>query len=222
MPVSDKTVDWDSFFAAVESAVSEFPTPSVNEIESGRSDPWDVLVSTVISLRTKDRVTLESSRRLLAVAPDPPSLLEMNESAIAEAIYPAGFYRNKAISLRKIAGILIREYESEVPDSLEALLALPGVGLKTANLVLSVGFGIPAICVDIHVHRIANRRNWIRTGNPNASEEALRKILPKNWWIDINRLLVGFGQAICVPVSPHCSKCPVRCDCPRIGVERSR
>jgi endonuclease-3 len=216
------TIPWDSFFNTVETAVASLPSPSVNEIEAGRSEPWDVLVSTIISLRTKDAVTLEASRRLLSLAPGPAKLMELDDETVAGAVYPAGFYRTKAANLRKIADILLRQYGGEVPSSRELLLALPGVGLKTANLVLSVGFGIPAICVDIHVHRIANRRAWIETRNPDASEEALRKILPERWWIDINRLLVGFGQSVCVPVSPHCSRCPVGENCPRIGVGRSR
>ncbi len=222
MPDKKVNIDWDSFFGSVETAVSYFPTPSVNEIESGRSDPWDVLVSTIISLRTRDKVTLESSQRLLAIAGSPEDLQDLEEDAISQAIYPAGFYRTKATNLKKVSAILIKDHNGKVPSDKDALLALPGVGLKTANLVLSIGFGIPAICVDIHVHRIANRRGWIKTKNPDASEAALRTILPGKWWIDINRLLVGFGQAICVPVSPKCSECPVSTDCPATGVKRNR
>lgn len=224
MPERESTdrIDWDSFFEKVEAAISGFSTPSVNEIESGRSDPWDVLVSTILSLRTRDKVTLEASHRLLALAPGPAALLELSQEEVAEAIYPAGFYRTKAANLKAISAILLTDHAGEVPGDRESLLALPGVGLKTANLVLSVGFGIPAICVDIHVHRIANRRGWIRTEKPDASEAALRRMLPVRWWIDINRLLVGFGQSFCSPVSPHCSTCPVSDDCPRLGVRRSR
>ena len=214
--------EWDAEIGAIEAAVSSFPTPSVNEIESGRSDPWDILVSTIISLRTKDKITLEASRRLLEKAPDPQSLLSLDEAVIADLIYPAGFYRTKAGNLSRIAGILIDRYDGLVPADLEALLSMPGVGLKTANLVLGVGFGIPAICVDIHVHRIANRRGWISTKNPDASEMALRDILPGKWWIEINRILVSFGQQVCTPASPRCSLCPVGADCPRHGVIRSR
>ena len=214
--------NWDHFFALVEDALAGVPDPSVNEIEAGRSAPWDVLVSTIISLRTRDSVTLSSSRRLLAVAPDPASLLKLSEEEIAETIYPAGFYRTKSANLRKIASILLKDFSAEVPRDRDSLLSLPGVGLKTANLVLSVGFGIPAICVDIHVHRIANRRGWITTANPDASETALRNLLPEKWWIDINRLLVGFGQRICLPLSPRCSDCPVSSNCPRTGVRHSR
>jgi len=214
--------NWDAEIGAIEEAVSAFPLPSVDEIESERSDPWDVLVSTVISLRTKDNVTLEASRRLLPLAPGPCEYLDLGKEKAAELIYPAGFYRTKAANLAKISRILIDSHNGRVPADLQALLSLPGVGLKTANLVLSVGFGIPAICVDIHVHRIANRRGWIQTSTPDASEAALREVLPEKWWIGINRILVSFGQATCTPVSPKCGACPVAVDCPRIGVSRSR
>ena len=202
--------------------MAAYPVPSVDDIESDRNDPWDVLVSTVISLRTKDKVTLEASRRLLPVAPGPREYLSLGEAKAADLIYPAGFYRTKAANLAKISRLLLDRHGGGVPDDLDALLALPGVGLKTANLVLSVGFGIPAICVDIHVHRIANRRGWIDTASPDASEQALRDILPRRWWIPVNRLLVSFGQHVCTPASPRCSECPVAPGCPRRGAERHR
>lgn len=141
---------------------------------------------------------------------------------MARLIYPAGFYRTKAGNLLKIARILNEHYDGAVPSEKNALMALPGVGLKTANLVLGTGFGIPAICVDIHVHRIANRRGWINTPNPDASEAALRLILPQKWWIEANRLLVSYGQTVCTPLSPWCSKCTLPGQCPRNRVERSR
>jgi endonuclease III len=214
--------DWDVEFEALSAAVSDEALPSVDTIESERSGPWAVLVSTLISLRTKDSVTLPASRRLLDAAPGPEETIALDETRIAELIYPAGFYRTKAKNLRAIAHETIEKYGGMVPGDREALLELPGVGLKTANLVLSVGFGIPAICVDIHVHRIANRRGWIRTSGPDESEKALRGILPEKWWIPANRILVSFGQKICKPVSPHCSQCPVSEGCPREGVSKSR
>ena len=146
----------------------------------------------------------------------------MGEEKVAKIIYPAGFYRTKAANLIRIARILIDDFQGNVPSNKEALLALPGVGLKTANLVLGVGFRIPAICVDIHVHRIANRLGWLISDKPDLTEKLLSEILPKKWWIDINRILVSFGQKICTPVSPHCSTCPVAADCPRAGVARFR
>lgn len=214
--------DWDAEFNTIAAAVSGGPLPSVDRIESEKSDPWAVFVSTVISLRTKDEVTLDASERLLEQAPNPKTMLTLSEDAIAKLIYPAGFYRTKAKNLRTIAEIIIDDFGGIVPAKRETLMKLPGVGLKTANLVLSVGFGIPAICVDIHVHRIANRRGWIHTEKPDDSEKALRNILPERWWIPVNRLLVSFGRKICTPVSPWCSECPLSEDCPRQGVERNR
>jgi len=214
--------DWDGEISSIEASIRSFPEPSVNEIETQIGTPWGVLISTIISLRTKDSVTLDSSHRLLSLADGPDALLSLGESRTAELIYPAGFFRTKAANMIRIAGILIDQYNGEVPPNKEALLALPGVGLKTANLVLSIGFGIPAICVDIHVHRIANRRGWLSSQKPDITEEILRDILPERWWIGINRILVSFGQKICTPVSPHCSSCPVEPGCPKVGVFRSR
>jgi len=214
--------DWDGELGAIRIAVGPDAQPSVEAIREERNSPWDVLVSTIISLRTKDAVTIAASRRLLECAPDAATLADMPEERIAELIYPAGFYRSKAANLRSIAAILVARYGGRVPDERDALMALPGVGLKTANLVLGAGFGIPAICVDIHVHRIANRRGWVATGSPDDTEEALREVLPKAWWIDINRLLVLFGQRICTPLSPRCSACPVADSCPKTGVETQR
>jgi len=214
--------NWDRELASIEAVVRSYPDPSVNEIESINGTPWGVLVSTIISLRTKDAVTLKSSIRLLSSAAGPRELLSLGEEKVAELIYPAGFYRTKAANLIRIADILMEEYRGEVPADKETLMSFPGVGLKTANLVLGVGFGIPALCVDIHVHRIANRRGWISSEKPDLTEKLLSAILPEKWWIPVNRMLVSFGQIVCTPVSPHCSTCPVQEDCPRTGVEKSR
>ena len=215
-------IDWDCILGAMAREVESAPLPSVNQIEAHRSDPWDVLVSTIISLRTRDAVTLASSRRLLDEAPTPKAMLDLDEGRIAGLIYPAGMYRTKAANLLKTADILLREHGGDVPSNAEALIALPGVGLKTANLVLGAGFGIPAICVDIHVHRIANRRGWVKTLSADATEGELRRILPRRWWIPVNRILVSYGQRVCTPVSPRCSICPVAEDCPAAGVEKHR
>ena len=214
--------DWDLELGAIEAVTRNFPDPSVNEIESSFSTPWGVLVSTIISLRTKDAVTLKSSIKLLTEARDPQALLDIGEERVADLIYPAGFYHTKASNLVRISQLLIEQYNGVVPGNREALLAFPGVGLKTANLVLGIGFRIPAICVDIHVHRIANRRGWLVSDKPDLTERLLREILPEKWWIDINKILVSFGQRVCTPLSPHCSTCPVSGDCPRHGVDRTR
>jgi endonuclease-3 len=196
--------------------------PSVSEIAEQNRDPYRVLVSTLISLRTKDEVTREASERLFEVAPDVDALAGLEPETIAERIYPAGFYNNKSRQLHEIARTLIEEHDGAVPDSEQQLLALPGVGRKTANLVLGLAFAIPAICVDTHVHRIPNRLGWIRTETPEESEEALKEILPKEYWIGVNGLLVQYGQEVCTPVSPKCSTCPLETRCPRRGVEKHR
>ena len=190
--------------------------------EQRERSPFRLLVACIISLRTKDEVTAESSRRLFAVAPTPSELSSLDEETIAKAIYPAGFYNTKAGQLKKIGRIIVQDHAGRVPATEEDLLALPGVGRKTANLVLGLGFDIPAICVDTHVHRISNRLGLISTENPEQSEKALNSVLPRDLWIPINDLLVTFGQNCCHPTSPHCSRCPLADLCPRIGVTRSR
>jgi endonuclease-3 len=191
------------------------------EEEKTRS-PFRLLVACVISLRTKDEVTAEASQRLFAIAPDPERLAELDVESIAKAIYPAGFYNTKARQLKDIGRILRDEYGSEIPPDESPLLALPGVGRKTANLVLGLGFGIPAICVDTHVHRISNRLAMVRTKTPEQTERALNGVLPRDLWVPINDLLVTFGQNRCHPTSPRCTGCPLDDLCPRVGVTRFR
>ena len=191
------------------------------EEEKTRS-PFRLLVACVISLRTKDEVTAEASRRLFAIAPDPSRLAELEVEGIAKAIYPAGFYNTKARQLKDIGRILRDEYGGEVPAKEAALLGLPGVGRKTANLVLGLGFEIPAICVDTHVHRISNRLGMVETKTPEQTERALNEVLPSDLWVPINDLLVTFGQNRCHPTSPRCTGCPLDDLCPRMGVSRHR
>ena len=185
-------------------------------------DPFRVLVSCVISLRTKDDVTREASARLFRMAAAPETLARLPAPRIARLIFPAGFYRTKGRQLREIARRVAVEHHGQVPADREALLALPGVGRKTANLVLGLGFGIPAICVDTHVHRISNRLGIVRTRTPEETEYALEAYLPRRLWIEVNDLMVTFGQNVCQPVSPWCSICPLAERCPRVGVTRSR
>ncbi len=208
--------------ARLREAVRRLDPPSVTERARKTRDPFRVLVSCVISLRTKDEVTDAASARLLARARTPRTLLALPEAEIARLIFPAGFYRVKARQLRAICARLLDAYGAQVPDDIDALLTLPGVGRKTANLVVAEGFGKPAICVDVHVHRIVNRWGYVRTKTPEQTEMRLRKRLPPAWWIPINPLLVAFGRTICRPVSPHCSQCPVAGTCRRVGVARSR
>ncbi len=196
-------------------------TTLAEEQETSRS-PFRLLVACVISLRTKDEVTAEASRRLFEIAPTPNHLAELEEGRIARAIYPAGFYNTKAAQLKEIGRIIRDDFDDEVPASEVDLLAMRGVGRKTANLVLGLGFGIPAICVDTHVHRISNRLGMVSTNTPEQTERALMKVLPRDLWVPINDLLVTFGQNRCHPTSPRCTNCPLEDPCPRIGVTRSR
>ena len=221
-----RRIPWDRIYKAMtarlESAGSVQPLPSVSAVARENSDPFRVLVATMVSLRTKDNVTRKASDSLLSVAGAPASLAALPASRIERLIYPAGFYRTKARNLRAAARILIEEYAGKVPAEMEQLLALPGVGRKTANLVRKLGFGLPGICVDTHVHRISNRMGWVSTRQPARTEEALMEILPRRYWISINELLVRYGQAVCTPLSPRCSACSVSRWCARAGVGRSR
>ena len=205
----------------IEKQTKNYIVPSVTKI-SEKHDPYRVLISCILSLRTKDKITIDASLRLFQVADNPESMLKLSLVKIQKLIYPVGFYRNKSRQILDASRRLIKDYSAKVPASLDALLDLKGVGRKTANLVLSLGFRIPAICVDTHVHRISNRLGWVNTRNPKETEFALEKILPKNEWIDINTTLVTFGQNLCLPVSPFCSRCNVAKICKRTGVDKSR
>ena len=189
--------------------------------EASRS-PYRILIACVISLRTKDEVTASASERLFEIAPDPGQLAKLDVDTIARTIYPAGFYNTKAGQLREIGRVLQERYSGRVPPDEDALLALPGVGRKTANLVLGLGFRVPAICVDTHVHRISNRLGLVATKTPEQTERALGRVLPRDLWIDINDLLVTFGQNRCHPTSPRCTGCPLADLCPRVDVTRYR
>jgi len=219
-------VDWNEprvrkLVQQLEDFRLECRVTTLAEEEKTRS-PFRLLVACVISLRTKDEVTAKASQRLFAIAPDSDRLARLDAEGIAKAIYPAGFYNTKSRQLNEIGRILRDEYGGEVPPDESALLALPGVGRKTANLVLGLGFGIPAICVDTHVHRISNRLGLVATKTPEQTERALNEVLPRDLWVPINDLLVTFGQNRCHPTSPRCTECPLEDLCPRIGVTRSR
>ena len=185
-------------------------------------DPFRVLIGCVLSLRTRDEVSFPATERLFARARTPDAMLHLTAAEIERLIYPAGFFRRKAIQIREISRNLLDGHGGRVPDTIEELTGLPGVGRKTANLVVTLGFGLPGICVDVHVHRISNRLGWVRTGHPDETEFALREFLPARHWIPINETLVRHGQRLCHPTSPWCSRCPVAGECPRDGVVRSR
>ncbi len=216
-------IEWQTIFDLMRKTLNDDDLlPAISTLADENNDPFQVLIATLISLRTKDKVTIEASRRLFERAATPQAMLLLSNQEIEELIYPAGFYRVKANNILKISQILSDKYGGEVPSQKELLMELPGVGTKTANLTLNLGFNIEAVCVDIHVHRISNRMGWITTNSPEESEVALEKIMPRRFWIPLNELLVTYGQQICRPISPICSKCGVYDYCQRVAVERSR
>ena len=196
--------------------------PVLTLMAAEKRDPFLTLIGCVLSLRTKDETTAVAAPRLFARAATPEALLGMEAEAIAKLIYPVGFYRTKARTIRAICQQLIENYGGHVPDEIEELTKLPGVGRKTANLVVTEAYGKPGICVDTHVHRISNRWGLVKAATADKTEQALREILPRRHWIEYNSLLVAFGQTLCQPVSPWCSRCPVARYCPRLGVTHSR
>lgn len=184
--------------------------------------PFTVLISCLLSLRTQDKTTHAASERLFQMAQDPQKMAALPAATIEKAIYPVGFYKTKAVNIKEICRILLSRYDGQVPDDLDELLKLPGVGRKTANLVVTIGYGKAGICVDTHVHRITNRWGYVQTKTPEKTEMALREKLPRRYWLIINDLLVAYGQNICKPISPYCSRCRIRRYCAQTGVERSR
>ena len=217
-----KRFNIDAFVETLASCYPSWNPPIITFIANRGATAFEVLVSTLLSLRTKDEVTSEAARRLFEKAVTPRQLLALGEQETAKLIYPVGFYPTKAKRLMEISRIILEEHGGQVPDTIETLLTLPGVGRKTANLVLVEGFKQEAICVDTHVHRISNRIGYVDTKNPDQTEMALRKKLPREHWVRYNELLVAFGQVLCWPIPPSCSKCPVAQMCPCIGVEKNR
>ena len=202
----------------IRHAISAWEPPALNKIAEESHDPFRVLISCILSQQTKDHVTEVASARLYRLADRPETILALSERRIARAIYPVSFYRTKARTIREVCRTLLTRFAGRVPDSLEELLSLKGVGRKTANLVVTVGYRKSGICVDTHVHRISNRWGYVTTKTPEQTEMALRQKLPKRHWIYYNDLLVPFGQHLCRPISPFCSRCPVARWCARIGV----
>ncbi|ABK98294.1 endonuclease III domain-containing protein [Pelobacter propionicus] len=208
--------------ALLREEYASWRTPAVTIVAECERSPFKVLVSCIISLRTKDEVTAAASARMFARADSAERMLKLAEDEIAALIYPAGFYRTKAGQIHGIAHRLVTEFGGNVPDEMEDLLRFRGVGRKTANLVLTLGFGKPGICVDTHVHRICNRLGYVSTRSPEQTEMALRAQLPGEYWIAINDLLVAFGQNHCHPISPRCTTCRIAEFCSRVGVKTSR
>ena len=174
-------------------------------------DPYLVLIACILSLRTNDLTTYPATLRMLEIGREPKDFAYCDVERLSKAIYPVGFYANKAKQIVELSKIIVEELDNKVPDTIEDLIKFNGVGRKTANLVLAKGFNIPAICVDVHVHRIRNRLGYVKTKNPEETEFALRAKLPKKYWLDINTLLVTHGQNVCKPIKPKCDECPI-CD----------
>jgi len=206
----------------IRQKVAEFRQPIVTQMANESSDPFLVLIATLLSLRTRDEQTRDAANRLFAKASTPLTMVELSEETIASTIYPVGFYRTKARTILLVCRILIERYNGQVPSDLDRLLELPGVGRKTANLVVTRGFNLPGICVDTHVHRISNRLGFVTTKTPEETEMVLRHKLPQSLWIEYNDLLVAFGQNLCAPISPRCSICPIFDHCMKSGVTKHR
>jgi endonuclease III len=221
-PREERVPDIHQIVATLRREIHDMDIPIVTEISHRSRDPFHILVSTILSLRTKDEVTRQAATRLLEKARSPQELLLLPEEDIARLIFPVGFYKTKARTLKQICRDLIDQYEGKVPGDLEVLLRLKGVGRKTANLVLTLGFHKPGICVDTHVHRVSNRLGYVKTKTPEQTEMALREKLPKEYWIEYNDLLVTWGQNICRPISPFCSRCAVLPYCRQVAVARNR
>lgn len=203
-------------------AAEDWNPPVVTEMATFARDPYHVLIACLLSLRTKDETTGPAARRLFALADTPNKMVGLTPARIRDAIYPVGFYKTKAQTVLAVSRRILDHYAGHVPDDIDELLTFKGVGRKTANLVVTLGFQKPGICVDTHVHRISNRWGYVESKTPDHTEQALRAKLPKRFWIGYNDLLVAFGQTLCHPTSPRCSECPVERYCDKVGVARSR
>lgn len=219
--MSKTNSDLQKVIATIGRENRAFKEPAVTTVAKSRS-PFKVLISCLLSLRTKDNVTSAASKRLFKLADTPGGMLKLKTLDIQKTVYPVGFYKTKSKRIKEICMLLIEEYGRKVPDDIDTLLKLPGVGRKTANLVVTLGYGKPGICVDTHVHRITNRWGYVKTKTPFETEFALRKKLPRRYWLSINDLLVTYGQNICNPVSPKCSICKLYWFCKRVGVKKHR
>jgi endonuclease-3 len=218
--VTNRTIH--TVMKTLHEAAPSWSAPVVTEMAALSRDPYLVLIACLLSLRTQDGTTGPAARRLFALADTPERMRTLTPSQVERAIYPVGFYKTKVQTILNISRILVEKYGGRVPDDIDELLTLKGVGRKTANLVVTQGFQKPGICVDTHVHRISNRWGYVRTKNPEETEMGLRAQLPAQYWIEINDLLVALGQTICHPTSPKCSLCPIERYCAKVGVVRSR
>jgi len=218
--ITNKNID--KILNTVKKAVEKYDIPVLEKFNEMTQDPYWVLISCILSLRAKDETTEKVARALYAAAPSPEQVLKIPVKKMEKIVYKSGFYKVKAGNVLNITGIILEKYKGKVPDNIDELLTIKGVGRKTANLVVTVAFNKPGICVDTHVHKISNRWGYVKTKNPDETEMKLREILPQKYWIKYNMRLVLFGRNICLSVSPWCSKCPLAKDCPKVGVEKHR
>lgn len=212
-------ININKIYRILEKQFKSYPAPVVDLIEAQTKDPFKILVTTMLSARTKDQTTSEVAHRLFEVVNKPEDLNNYTIEELEKMVYPVGFFRNKARYLKELPKVLKAEFNNTVPEEIDDLVKLPGVGRKTANLVRAIAFKKHAICVDVHVHRISNRFGFIKTKTPFETEMALRKKLPKKYWININSYLVAFGQNHCTPLNPKCSTCTIYDECERVGVK---
>jgi len=213
---------FDQIYKILEARFKEFPTPVVDFIEVQTKDPFKILVATILSARTKDSTTTKVVEGLFKVVSEPKDFDKFTSQELEKLLYPVGFYKHKAKYLKALPKVLKEEFNNKIPEEIDELIKLPGVGRKTANLVRAIAFKKPAVCVDVHVHRIFNRLGMIRTKNPLETEMTLRKELPVKYWIHFNSYFVAFGQNLCTPRKPKCSECPIYDGCIRMGVKESR
>jgi endonuclease III len=214
-----KEINIHKIYEKLKEQFENYPSPVVDLIEIQTKDPFKILITTILSARTKDKTTREAAKKLFEKVDTVYDLEKLSEVEIEKLIYPVGFYKNKAKSLSKLPKILINDFDGKVPDEIDDLIKLPGVGRKTANLVRAIAFKKPAICVDVHVHRICNRLGYVNTKTPFETEMALREKLPEYMWLNFNSYLVAYGQNLCFPVNPRCDKCVIYDECNRIGVK---
>lgn len=209
-------------FSILEKEVRKYDTPSINLIKSQTNSPFKILIATILSARTKDNLTIKVSQNLFKKVYSFNDIRKLSKKQMEKFIFPVGFYKTKAKHLKLLSDKMKTEFNDRIPNNLENLLKLPGVGRKTANLVLSLAFNKPAICVDTHVHKITNRIGIVKTNTPEETEMRLREVVPVVYWRDVNTILVPFGQEICRPISPFCSRCPINKFCKKINVEKNR
>jgi len=214
-----KIIDIPHLYAVLKKEFARYHMPVVELIHLQTNDPFKVLVTTILSARTKDETTAQAAKRLFAEVHEMGDLKKLRINRIEKLIYPVGFYKNKAHYLKQLPDTLKLLYNNEIPQTVDELVKLPGVGRKTANLTVAVAFNKPAICVDVHVHRICNRWGYVSTKTPFETEMRLRQILPERYWTTFNSYLVSFGQHRCLPINPRCSECPIARYCNRIGVK---